>query len=182
MNAKTRTCSGLCGESVVKTNSISVADFMQGGGSTFGIITSATVKAFPAAPFAVVTFLVGTNSTSDAYWSTVAYILSQYPSLSSQGIAGFPFILPDYTNPELNITTPVSAFAGNFFIPLLSASNTSETLATAVTEVFSNATAPYPGQFQRLVIPTTYPDFYSWFKDNNGPFDGGFDGLVGSWL
>jgi hypothetical protein len=140
------------------------------------------VKAFPAAPFAVVTFLVGTNSTSDAYWSTVAYILSQYPSLSSQGIAGFPFILPDYTNPELNITTPVSAFAGNFFMPLLSASNTSETLAAAVTGVFNNATAPYPGQFQSLVIPTTYPDFYSWFKDNNGPLDGGFDGLVGSWL
>jgi hypothetical protein len=32
------------------------------------------------------------------------------------------------------------------------------------------------------VIPATYPDFYSWLKDNNGPLDGGFDGLVGSWL
>ena len=140
------------------------------------------MKAFSAAPFAVVTFLVGTNSTSDAYWSTVAYILSRYPNLSSQGFAGFPFILQDYTNPDLNITTPVSAFARNFFMPLLSATNTSETLAAAVTDVFNNAIAPYPGQFQSLVIPATYPDFYSWFKDNDGPLDGGFDGLVGSWL
>jgi hypothetical protein len=130
----------------------------------------------------VVTFLVGTNSTSDAYWSTIAYILSQYPSLAEQGIAGFPFILPDYTNPELNITSPVSAYAGNFFMPLISSSNSSASLAAAVTNVFNNATAPYLGQFQTLVIPETYPDFYAWFKDNNGPLDGGFDGLIGSRL
>jgi hypothetical protein len=67
-------------------------------------------------------------------------------------------------------------------MPLISVTNTSETLAAAVTDVFNNATAPYPGQFQSLVIPATYPGFYSWLKDNNGPLDGGFDGLVGSWL
>lgn len=128
------------------------------------------------------TFLVGTNSTSDAYWSTIASILSQYPTLASQGITGFPFILPDYTHPDLNITTPVSAYAGNFFMPMLSPTNSSDSLAAAVTNVFNNATAPYPGQFQTLVIPKTYPDFYAWFKDNNGPLDGGFDGLVGSWM
>jgi FAD/FMN-containing dehydrogenase len=139
--------------SLVKHCRVSIADLIQGGGSTFGIITSVNVKAFSAAPFAVVTILVGTNSTSDAYWSTVAYILSRYPSLSSQGVAGFPFILPDYTNPELNITTPVSAFAGNFFMPLLSATNTSKPLAAAAADVSNNATAPYPGQFQSLVIP-----------------------------
>jgi hypothetical protein len=176
---------GVCNSSPrppVKHCSLLIANFISGGGSTFGAITSATAKAFPAAPFTVVIFLAGTNSTSDAYWSTVDYILSRCPSLSSQGVAGFPFILPDYTNPELNIPAPVSAFAGNFFMLLLSESNTSETLAPAVTEAFNNATAPYPGQFQSLVIPTTYPDFYSWFKDNNGPLDCGFDGLVGSTL
>jgi hypothetical protein len=129
-----------------------------------------------------VTFLVGTNTTSDAYWSVIAYILSQYPSLSGQGIAGLPFILPNFTNVELNITTPVAAYAGNFFMPLLSPSNSSASLTAAITDVFNNATAPYPGQFQVMVLPNTYPDFYAWFKDNNGPLDGGSDGLVGSWL
>jgi hypothetical protein len=89
--------------------------------------------------------------------------------------------LPSFINADLNITTPVSAYAGNFFMPLLSPSNSLASLAAALTEVFNNVTAPYPGQFQILVIPNTYPDFYAWFKDN-GPLDGGFDGLVGSWL
>jgi hypothetical protein len=129
-----------------------------------------------------VTFLVGTNTTSDAFWSVIAYILSQYPSLSGQGIAGLPFILPSFTNVELNITTPAAAYAGHFFMPLLSPSNSSASLAAAITDVFNNATAPYPGQFQVMVLPNTYPDFYAWFKDNNGPLDCGSDGLVGSWL
>ena len=30
--------------------------------------------------------------------------------------------------------------------------------------------------------PCNLFEFFSWFKDNNGPHDGGFDGLVGSWL
>jgi hypothetical protein len=90
--------------------------------------------------------------------------------------------LPSFTNAELNITTPVAAYAGTFFMPLLSPYNSSASLAAALTDVFNNATAPYSGQFQTLVIPNTYPDFYAWFKDNNGPLDGGFDGLVGSWL
>jgi hypothetical protein len=112
----------------------------------------------------------------------VAYILSQYPNLSAQGIAGYPFILPNYTNPTLNITTNVAAYAGEFFMPLLSPSNTSASLAAAVKAVFANATAPYPSLFQTTIVSNTYADFYSWFKDHNGPLDGGFDGIDGSWL
>lgn len=154
----------------------------QGGGSTFGVITAATIKAYHSFPFAVASFIIATGTASDAYWSVVASILSQYPILSAQGIAGLPFILPNYTNPVLNITTPVAAYAGNFFIPVLSPSNSSDSITAAVTTVFNNSIAPYPGQFQVTVRPTTYPDFYAWFKNNNGPLDGGFDGLVGSWL
>jgi hypothetical protein len=157
-------------------------NFEQGGGSTFGVITSATIRAYPAFPFAVTTFIIGTPNASDAYWSVLASIFSQYPTLSAQGIAGLPFVLPNYTNPSLNITTPVSAYAGNFFMPILSPSNTSDTLAAAVTAVFNSSIAPYADEFQMTVIPATYPDFYAWFKDNNGPLDGGFDGIVGSWL
>ena len=145
-------------------------------------MTSVTIKAFTSAPFAVADFILGTSNASDAYWSMVAYIISQYPSLSTQGIAGYVFILPNYTNPSLNITTPLAAYAGEFFLPLLSQSNTSTSLGAAISTVFNASIAPYPGDFISSVLLTTYPDFYSWFKDNNGPLDGGFDSLVGSWL
>lgn len=116
-----------------------------GGGSTFGIITSATIKAYPSFPFAVVSFLIGTENASDAYWSMVASMLSQYLAHLAKGIAGLPFILPSYENPALNITTPVAAYAGTFSLSVLSPSNTSDSLAAALTTVFNSSIEPYLG-------------------------------------
>ncbi|KAI9770052.1 MAG: hypothetical protein M1839_003280 [Geoglossum umbratile] len=153
-----------------------------GGGSTFGVLTSVTLKAFPSTPFATAKFFLSTPTASEAYWDVIAYILSQYPSLSTQGIAGYPIILPNFTNSALNITTPVAGFGGLFFIPLLSPSNTSASLTTTIANLFADATAPYPLQFEFSIIPEIYPDFYSWYKNHNGPLDAGYNILVGSRL
>ena len=75
-----------------------------GGGSTFGVVTSITVKAYPDMPVTASTFsfTVGGNNgsiTSENFWTAVRNYLDYFPSLSSQGIYAYWFILPTATGP-----------------------------------------------------------------------------------
>lgn len=67
-----------------------------GGGGTFGVITSATIKTYPTPSYAILDFTILMATASDAYWDMQTYMLSQYPSLSNQGISGYPYVLPEY--------------------------------------------------------------------------------------
>jgi hypothetical protein len=154
----------------------------QGGGSTFGVITSVTFKAFPSTPYASAIAFFATVPGTEAFWDATANVLSQFPQLNDQGISGYTFIAPKFTSAALNITTPVDAYYGIFNLPLLYPGNSSASLAAAISDVFANATAAYPFQFMKSVIPTLYKDFYSWYAINNGPLTAGTDIVVGSRL
>jgi hypothetical protein len=67
-----------------------------GGGGTFGVITSATIKTYPTPPYAVLEITALMSSASENYWDMMTYLLSQYPYLSNQGISGYPYVLPEY--------------------------------------------------------------------------------------
>ena len=141
-----------------------------------------TFKAFPSAPYATVIAFLATATGTEAYWDVTANVLSQFPKLNDQGISGYTFIAPRYTNAALNLTMPVDAYYGVFNLPLLYPANSSASLAAAISDVFATATAAYPLQFIKSVTPTLYKDFYSWYIINNGPLDAGFDVVVGSRL
>lgn len=75
-----------------------------GGGSTFGVLTSITVKAHPDTLVTASTFSfsVGGNNgsiTSENFWTGVRNYLDYFPSLSSQGIYAYWFILSSETGP-----------------------------------------------------------------------------------
>jgi len=170
------------GVSVCITCQIITANFKQGGGSTFGVITSVTFKAFPSAPYATVLAVLATLPGTQAFWVATANVLSQFPMLNDQGISGYTFIAPNITSAALNITSPIDAYYGIFNLPLLYPGNSSASLAAAINNVFATATAAYPFQFLKSVTPTLYPDFYSWYAINNGPLSAGQDYVVGSRL
>jgi hypothetical protein len=145
-------------------------------------MTSVTFKAFPSSPYATALAFLATVPGTEAFWDATANVLAQFPKLNDQGISGYTFISPGYTNPAINITTPVDAYYGVFNLPLLHPGNSSASLTSAISEVFATATAAYPLQFMTSVIPTLYKDFYSYYVVNNGPLNAGFDVLVGSRL
>ncbi|RFU32605.1 hypothetical protein B7463_g3715, partial [Scytalidium lignicola] len=150
-----------------------------GGGSTFGIITSVTIKAFPSTPFIVNTLSFGTAPPyTETYWNGITYFLSKYPLLSSQGLGGYGFILPNTTYNN----TQIGAFEGAFLMPVLSASNTSASVEAAISPILANISATYPNQWQFIMNTTTYRSFYDWFQNNNGPDNAGIDMAVGSRL
>ena len=149
-----------------------------GGGSTFGIITSVTVAAFPSLPHLTVTVLAGTAPNTEAYWSSMAYLLSQFPGLSDQGISAYTFLYSNTTYQGKNI----AAFEGIFSMPQLSNHNTTGSLKAALSPIFKHINMMYPGAFQSSLTAAAYPSFYDWWKDNNGPNNAGSDILVGSRL
>lgn len=153
-----------------------------GGGSTFGIMTSVTIRAFPAVPIFTVTAIIGTFPNSPVYWDVIPVILSAFPSLDAQGISGYTEIAPSFKSAALNITTPLDGFLGIFILPALSPANTSESLIAAITTAIDTALAPFPGQFFVEITPSTYADFWAYYQVTNGPLDGGHDQILGSRL
>lgn len=157
---------------------------IQGGGSTFGAITSMTIRAYPSAPWISTLLFLATEPGSKDYWTAAAKFSSQLPALDAQGISCYLFIQPNLTTPLLNTTAPFSVVYGIFHMPALSPQNTSASLAAALEPIIANTLAPYPaGQFfYGIPTPTVYDDFWTWYKDNNGPKSGGGDLLLGSRL
>lgn len=72
-----------------------------GGGSTFGVVTSITVKAYPDIPVTASTFsfTVGEEITTENFWKGVRLYFDYFPSFSAQGIYAYFFILNGATNP-----------------------------------------------------------------------------------
>jgi hypothetical protein len=83
---------------------------------------------------------------------------------------------------DFNITSPIDAYLGIFILPLLSSSNTSESLVSAVSSVVNAAVQPYPLKFFVTFQPVVYNSFYDYYVINNGPLDAGGDYSLGGRL
>ncbi|OAP62842.1 hypothetical protein AYL99_02069 [Fonsecaea erecta] len=66
-----------------------------GGGSTFAVLISVTVRAYSVLPTTVYAFNYNTTANSDTFWSLVAYFHNQLPELSDAGVMGYYFIMPN---------------------------------------------------------------------------------------
>jgi hypothetical protein len=67
-----------------------------GGGGTFGVITSVTMKAYPSPQASRHTFtLAPTNADNlTGFWDTVASVISEFPRLNAGGMQGYSTIVP----------------------------------------------------------------------------------------
>ncbi|TVY19635.1 FAD-linked oxidoreductase ZEB1 [Lachnellula arida] len=153
-----------------------------GGGSTFGVITSVTIKAFPSSTFLVATVFLGIKIGTEAYWDVATSLLGQFPALGDQGMAAYSEFVYNYTSADLNITTPVDGFSGTFILPALHPENTTESLTATLRKVLDDVTAPYPNQFMSSISSQSYLDFYTWYLPSSGPNNAGFDAQTGSRL
>lgn len=67
-----------------------------GGGGTFGVITSVTMKAYPSPQSTRhnFSFSLADSTNETLFWDTVAYIMSEFPRLKQGGMQGYSVILP----------------------------------------------------------------------------------------
>lgn len=67
-----------------------------GGGGTFGVVTSVTVKTFPKLPITIMTFdIMNTTTTSDAFWGAIRAYWDGFVNYNNAGCYSYFFIFPN---------------------------------------------------------------------------------------
>ena len=150
----------------------------QGGGSTFGVITSVTVKTFPTPKVISYQGTITTTNVSDpAIWDMVAYVLGQFPSLGDKGLTGYAYFFPAVPNPFDGGNTTV----GGILLSVAILDSTTEAMTDLFAPVLAYINSTWPS-FIAGLAPTVYPTFYSFFQENHDTNPAGINQFIGSRL
>ncbi|KAK2763783.1 hypothetical protein FQN54_009400 [Arachnomyces sp. PD_36] len=127
-----------------------------GGGSTFGVVTSVTVKAYPDMPTtsSTFTFSSGGEISLPTFWQAIRYYFDYFIPHTDAGIYSYFFILPTGPNPQDRTFVMQPFFAPN-----------------KTTSDVESLLSPWLTQLSSLGIPitpntTTYPSFHSAWKSS----------------
>ncbi|KAI4254242.1 MAG: hypothetical protein LQ352_003196 [Teloschistes flavicans] len=126
-----------------------------GGGSTFGVILSATIKTHPMPSMTWSHFdIIQTSPTREPFWQAMAYYQSQLPHLVQSGLMGYYNI--SSVSP-FEPSTPLILGAGVWIL------NTSVSDFNAIVDpVLNHIQATYPVKVTRSA--RYEPSFYDWWK------------------
>ncbi|KAK0737580.1 hypothetical protein B0T21DRAFT_383523 [Apiosordaria backusii] len=150
-----------------------------GGGSTFAIPTTFTLKTHPTPRLSHLSVFVLTPlaNTSSVVFPLQAYITSQFPSLSASGLSGYAFLFPPST--PINLIPGTNASVGGFFMSCVifqsPPSNTTSLpfpndILSLWTPILSNLSSTFDlttNNFTILTLPTSYPSFLAYFTDHH---------------
>lgn len=150
----------------------------QGGGSTFGIMTSITFKTHPTPPLVGIVLIVVSRVGDPSVFPAVSYLVSQFPNLGDKGLSGYSYLLSDFPNPYDGGNTSVAGFFGSFVIQDTQDPADMSKLWAPVLK-YVNKTWP-----DLMIVPnvTTYTSFLDWYSVNYDKADAGYDQYVGSRL
>ncbi|KAK4232845.1 hypothetical protein C8A03DRAFT_39504 [Achaetomium macrosporum] len=151
-----------------------------GGGSTFGVATSITMKTFPTPKLEHLVVGIATPNISEtrAIFDMVAYMVSNLPSMGDQGLSGYSFFFPAYPNPFDNSNTTV----GGFLMSAVLKDSSPEVMRQLWAPVLAHVSTTWPGLFQTYYVPRSYPSFLAWYSENFDSSQAGLDVYMGSRL
>ncbi|PWY81989.1 FAD-binding domain-containing protein [Aspergillus heteromorphus CBS 117.55] len=136
-----------------------------GGGGTYGVVISATIKAHPAHQFiGHRLYVIPQTANLSTLLNISANIVSKYSILSDAGFSGYAEILP---SSELSLSIPAGAIYMHSFGVMIPSSNASATIQHAKSVLNSEILAdllPYNGS-DFLIESTWYnfPSFESYY-------------------
>ncbi|QKX59036.1 uncharacterized protein TRUGW13939_06166 [Talaromyces rugulosus] len=146
-----------------------------GGGSTYAVLLSVTVKAYPRMPTTAYVFSYNTTANSDTFWSLLAYFHQQLPMLSDSGAMGYYFVEPTVNS------TAVGMIAGGWFFPEKTTDQ-----AKAIVSPMEKVILSYPSWAKDPIVGGGFPeemdDFTTSFCLAAEPQSVGVDGRLGSWI
>ncbi|TVY60837.1 putative FAD-linked oxidoreductase [Lachnellula suecica] len=152
--------------------------FRGGGGGTFGVLLTATIKTYPTPAINMITLTVSSyTGPTDDYWSAMTYILTQFPTLSDSYISGYPYLIPTY---PVSATASISTYSARF-LDHLSGFNDTSKISALFDPIISHITTTWPS----LTISnstTSYPNMYLNFLANYDTSAAGTDKFIGSRL
>lgn len=151
----------------------------QGGGSTFGVLTSVTLRTFPTPKITSrLTIIVTTNLTEPAVFDMIAYVLSQFPSLGDRGLSGYSYFFPAFPNPFDGGNTTVTGILASTALQ----DSTESAMQDLWDPITAHITATWPSTFEIVQVPDAYPSFYAWFAEHYDTTPAGTNTVGGSRL
>ncbi|CZR51587.1 related to isoamyl alcohol oxidase [Phialocephala subalpina] len=150
----------------------------QGGGSTFAIMTSVTMKAYPSPQVLSLDFSILTAASNPNTIDMVAYLLGQYPSLAEAGVSGYPMIFKSVPNTLDGGKTLMSGVAGK--VIMLNTTNSSS-ITSLFNPIFGHINSTWPG-FNFTAGTKVYPSFNAWYQENYDSSPVGYENVMGSRL
>jgi len=138
-----------------------------GGGSTFGVVVQATVKAYASPPISVLGWWAnatkqdanGTN-VSPGFWDAAAYMHSVLPELNEQGVMGYYWMFRD------------GSMKGVFQIPQ---SNDNAAKLTRLWTPVLEKMGSIPGMKKPQVKTWQFPNFKAYYDARYGSAEGHMD-------
>lgn len=156
----------------------------QGGGSTFGILTSLTIQTIPSPAVANLDFSFATPSSNPRALDAIAYFLGRLPSLGDAGISGYPILFRASPDP-LNSSQTLAGVVGTLIT--LHTLDTSHILSH-MTPLFAHINATFRGSdrdafpFTFSTKTTAYPSFAAWYEEHYDPSPVGYGSVMASRL
>lgn len=144
-------------------------------------MTSVTIKTFPTPELTDLDFAIVTLADSPSASSTfdlIAYFLSQFPSLSGQGLSGYTFLFNNFTNPFDGGATRVSGVAGTL---ALQDTQDPNAMLGVISPMVAHINKTWPG-FALIPNTSTYGSFWDWYQVHYDQSSAGTDSYVGSRL
>jgi hypothetical protein len=114
-----------------------------------------------------------------AIFDMIAYVLSQFPSLGDQGLSGYAYFSPALSGA---LTAGSNLTVGGFFMVGALQDSTPEAMRTLWEPIFTHVNETWPGMFQQLYQPKSYPSFLAYFTENHDQSPAGLNEYVGSRL
>ncbi|KAK3937418.1 FAD-binding domain-containing protein [Diplogelasinospora grovesii] len=149
-----------------------------GGGSTFGVMTSVTLKTIPSLEVMSLDFQFSTAADNPLAFNAIAYFVSQFPYLADSGVSGYPIIFKSSPDPTTASGRLVSGMIGK--LVMLDTRNASDVL-TRLDPLFAHVNSTF-GEFIFTSNATYYHSFGAWYEENFDPSPAGYESVMGSRL
>ncbi|QBZ55220.1 hypothetical protein PoMZ_00115 [Pyricularia oryzae] len=130
-----------------------------GGGSTFGILTSITMRTLESPSVLGLGFSMITSADSPHALDAMVYFITQIPALAAAGISGYPIM--HKAKPLGNVT-----YTGVVGILIMRDSSNPEDIMKLIQPIFSHANTTWPGHFVFTSQVVAHANFYSWYQQN----------------
>ncbi|KAH9887786.1 FAD binding domain-containing protein [Xylariomycetidae sp. FL2044] len=149
-----------------------------GGGSTFGVITSVTMKIIPSPELTEMNFYISSPSDHPHVFDMIAYMVSKFPSLADAGVSGYPSIFNRVPTESGQGTSLVSGINGK--IIMLDTRNEDD-IKNILEPIFDHINSTWPG-FTFASETKSYKSHYEWYEVNYDPSPVGYSNIMSSRL
>ncbi|KAL7928879.1 FAD-binding domain-containing protein [Trichoderma chlorosporum] len=136
-----------------------------GGGSTFGVIISVTLKTHPSPKILGVTFMIATDPKESFVFDLITYVASQIPNLMAQGLSGYNYATSDMPTP-VQIPGVPDRIAGFLGSTVLQDAESPDVVAKIFNPINETLRERWADKVQFYTLATAYDSWLGWFSQN----------------